>query len=158
MFWETFFIILVIELAIILLKEGLRSYLSCKKEVHSEYYIWPLGILMMFVSTFLGNTFSLGANHHYEDKADIKKCGKVNFIVSLVLYAILLIAFITNVYYPSAILQMIIIVAVLNLFIDLFPFSPMDGHEIRHWNFLLWAGLYVIVLLSYIVVYFNIFP
>ncbi len=157
-FWETFFIILAIELAIIFLKEGLRSYLSYKKEVHSEYYIWPLGIGMMFVSTFLGNTFSLGANHHYDDEADIKKCGKVNFIVSLVLYAILLTVFITNLYYPSAILQMITIVAVLNLFIDLFPFSPMDGHEVRHWNFLLWAVLYAIVTLSYIVVYFNIFP
>jgi parallel beta-helix repeat protein len=157
-FWEAFFIILVIELVIIFLKEILRSYLSYKKEVHSEYYIWPLGIVMMFVSTFLGNTFSLAANHNYDDEAEVKKCGKITFIVSLFLYVILFIAFITNLYYPSAILQMIIIVAVLNLFIDLFPFKPMDGYEIRHWNMFLWAGLYVIVILSYIVVYFNIFP
>ena len=141
-----------------MLKEGLRSYLSYKKKFQSEYYIWPLGIGMMFVSTFLGNTFSLSANHRYDDKADMKKCGKVTFIVSLVLYAILLVVFLVNLYYPSAILQMIIIVAVLNLFIDLFPFSPMDGYEIRHWNLFLWAGLYVVVILSYIVVYFNLFP
>ena len=157
-FWETFAIVLAIVLVITVLKEVLRGYLSHKKEFHSEYYIWPLGIGMMFVSTFLGNTFSLSANHHYDEKTDIKKCGKVSFIVSIVLYAVLLSSFLINLYYPSAILQMITIVSVLNLFIDLFPLSPMDGHEIRHWNFLLWAVLYVIVTLSYIVVYFNIFP
>ncbi len=157
-FWETFVIVLVIVLAIIFFKEGLRSYLSYKHKFQSEYYMWPLGIAMMFVSTFLGNTFSLSANHHYEESADIKKCGKITFIVSLVLYAILLIVFLANLYYPSAILQMIIIVSVLNLFIDLFPFKPMDGHEIRHWNIFLWAGLYIVVIITYIVVYFNIFP
>jgi len=157
-FLESFIIILVIVLVIILFKEALRSYLSYKMKFQSEYYIWPLGIGMMFVSTLLGNTFSLSANHCYDDKADMKKCGKVTFIVSLVLYAILLIVFLANLYYPSAILQMIVIVSVLNLFIDLFPLKPMDGYEIRHWSLFLWAVLYVVVILSYIVVYFNLFP
>jgi cytochrome c oxidase subunit IV len=34
----------------------------------------------------------------------------------------------------------------------------MDGYEIRHWNIFLWAILYVVVIVSYVVVYFNIYP
>jgi Zn-dependent protease len=112
---------------------------------------------MMIVSTAIGNTFSLAANHHY-DEEDLKKCGIVSFIVSLVMYIIVAIIFSINLFYPSTILQMIIIVTILNLFIDLFPLNPMDGYEIRHWNIFLWLSLYIIVCISYIVVYFNLYP
>jgi Zn-dependent protease len=112
---------------------------------------------MMFVSTALGNTFSLAANHHY-DEEDIKKCGKVSFIVSVVMYAVVFITFLINLFYPSTILQMIIIVTVLNLFIDLFPLNPMDGYEVRHWNRSLWFVLYIVVFISYVIVYFNLYP
>jgi Zn-dependent protease len=112
---------------------------------------------MMFVSTAIGNTFSLAANHHYDEK-DIKKCGKVSFIVSLVLYILVFIIFMINIYYPSTILQMIIIVTILNLFIDMFPLNPMDGYEVRHWNIYLWLSLYIIIFISYVIIYFNLYP
>ena len=156
-FWETFIIFLLVIVIIIFIREGLRALLCSKLKFHSEYYVWPLGAIMMFVSTAIGNTFSLAANHHYDEK-DIKKCGKVSFIVSIVLYAIVAITFLVNLFYPSAILQMIIIVTILNLFIDLFPLNPMDGYEIRHWNIFLWASLYIIVIISYVTVYFNLYP
>jgi hypothetical protein len=157
MFLETFIVFLLIVLVIIFIREALRGFLCSRFKFHSQFYIWPLGAIMMFISTAIGNTFSLAANHHY-DENDIKKCGKVSFIVSLVLYIILFISFMINLYYPSTILQMIIIVSVLNLFIDLFPLNPMDGYEVRIWNFYLWLSLYIIILISYVVVYFNIYP
>ena len=156
-FWETFIIFLLVVVIIIIIREGLRAFLCLKLKFHSEFYIWPLGAIMMIVSTAIGNTFSLAANHHY-DEGDIKKCGKVSFIVSIILYVIVAITFSINLFYPSAILQMIIIVSILNLFIDLFPLNPMDGFEIRHWNIFLWFSLYIIVLISYIIVYFNLYP
>jgi parallel beta-helix repeat protein len=156
-FWETFIVFLIIVAIIFFIRETLRSYLCCKLKFHSEYYVWPLGAVMMIVSTAIGNTFSLSANHHYNGE-DIKKCGKVSFIVSIILYIIVFIAFLINLFYNSAILQMIIIVTILNLFIDLFPLNPMDGYEIRHWNIYLWAIIYIVVLISYVTVYFNIYP
>jgi len=156
-FWETFIVFLLIVIVIIFIREALRGFLCSKLKFHSEFYVWPLGAIMMFVSTAIGNTFSLAANHHYDEK-DIKKCGKVSFIVSLVLYIIVAIAFLINLYYPSTILQMIIIVSILNLFIDLFPLNPMDGYEVRHWNKYIWFCLYVIVIISYVTVYFNLYP
>ena len=156
-FWETFIIFILVVVTIIFIREGLRAFLCSKLKFLSDYYVWPLGAIMMFVSTAIGNTFSLAANHHY-DEVDVKKCGKISFIVSIVLYVIVAIAFLINLFYPSAILQMIIIVTILNLFIDLFPLNPMDGYEIRHWNIFLWFTLYIIVLISYIIVYFNIYP
>jgi len=157
MFLETFVVFILIILVIIFIREALRGLLCSKLKFQSEFYIWPLGAFMMFVSTAIGNTFSLAANHHYKEE-DLKKCGKVSFIVSIVIYIILAIAFLFNLYYPSTILQMIIIVSILNLFIDMFPLNPMDGYEVRHWNIYLWLCFYIIILISYIVVYFNIYP
>jgi len=156
-FWEPFIIFLVIILVFMFIREVLRAILCVKLRFHSKYYIWPIGAVMMFVSTALGNTFSLASNHHYEEE-DLKKCGKVSFIVSLVVFIIVAICFIINLIYPSTILQMIIIVNILNLFIDLFPLNPMDGYEVRHWSKVLWLSLYVTVLISYVIVYFNLYP
>lgn len=157
-FIELFLITLFIVALIFLIRESLRSYLCHKQNIQSEFYVWPLGSVMMIVSTVIGNTFSLAANHHYDEKGDIKKCGRVNFIVSLFMYLVVLSAFITNLIYPSIVLQMIVIVSILNLFIDLFPFRPMDGYELRQWNLPIWAVMYVLVFISYVVVYFNLFP
>ena len=158
MFWSLFVITLVIVAVIILIRETIRCYLCRKHNIQSEFYIWPLGGIMMIVSTLIGNTFSLAANHHYEDNGNIKQCGKVNFTVALFMYIVVASAFIINLFYNSIILQMIVIVTILNLFIDLFPFKPMDGYETRKWNLPLWAVLYVIVFVSYVVVYFNLYP
>jgi hypothetical protein len=156
-FWETFIIFFIIIVIIFFIKEGLRALLCTRLSFKSKYYIWPIGSIMMIVSTALGNTFSLAANHHYEEE-DIKKCGKVSYIVSFVLYILVLTMFFINLTYPSTILQMIIIVIILNLFIDMFPLKPMDGYEVRKWNIFLWLGLYIVVFITYVVVYFNIFP
>ncbi len=156
-FWEPFVIFLVIILVFMVIREVLRAFLCTKLKFHSKYYIWPIGAVMMFVSTALGNTFSLAANHHY-DEGDLKKCGKVSYLVSLVIFLFVALCFIINIVYPSTILQMIIIVNILNLFIDLFPLNPMDGYEVRHWSKMLWISLYAIVFIFYVIVYFNLYP
>jgi parallel beta-helix repeat protein len=158
MFLGLFIITLIIVAVMFIVRESIRSYLCHKQNLSSEFYIWPLGGIMMLVSTFLGNTFSLAANHQYDEQGDIKKFGRINFIVALFMYVIVAFAFIANLFYPSIILQMIVIVTILNLFIDLFPFRPMDGYETRQWNLPLWIGLYIIVFISYVVVYFNLYP
>jgi len=157
LFWELFIITLIIVVCIISFRESLRSYLCHKKQIGSEFYIWPLGGIMMIVSTIIGNTFSLAANHNYDDEQSVKRCGGITFIVSLVMYLIVAASLIINIWYPSIVIQMLAIVTVLNLFIDLFPFRPMDGYEIRHWNIILWAGIYVVVIVTYIIVYFDLF-
>jgi len=157
-FWGFFTLTLLVVAGMIVLRESLRCYLCHKQKLASEFYVWPVGSIMMIVSTFLGNTFSLAANHNYDDEGDIRKCGKVTFTVAIVLYLIVVSSFIANILYPSLIFQMIVIATVLNLFIDLFPLKPMDGYEIRKWNFFIWVLFYALVIVSYVVVYFNLYP
>ena len=140
---------------VIVFSELLRAYLCKKEKLSSDYTIWPIGAIMMVFSTFLGNTFSLAANQDYHKEDDIKKCGRVSFIVSILLFLIVIIGYIYNYYFPSIFVQMLIVITILNLFIDLFPLKPMDGYEIRHWNLYIWIIFYIIIFVTYLHIYLN---
>lgn len=154
-FFGVFAINIVLVSFVIVFSEGLRAFLSKKENLSSEYIIWPLGTVMMVVSTFIGNTFSLAANQNYGENDDIKKCGRVSFIVSILLFALVVAGYLYNIFYPSVFVQMLIVITILNLFIDLFPLNPMDGYEIRHWNFYIWLIFYIVIFVSYIHIYLN---
>ncbi len=151
-----FFIFSIFLVSIVILSsETLRKYLCKKHNLCSEFAIWPLGSLMMIVSTFIGNTFSLTANQNYSNEDNIKKCGRVSFIVSILLFILVIFGYLFNIFYPSIFIQMFLIITILNLFIDLFPFKPMDGYDIRRWNFPIWITFYILILISYFHIYLQ---
>ncbi len=150
-----FVIVLLIAFVLFVVRESIRRMLCQKNKVCSTYYLWPIGAVMMLGSTFIGNTFSMAANHIYDESADIKRYGKVSFLVSVFLFIVVLLGLAFNLFAPSGLVQILVITVVLNLFIDLFPFKPMDGYEIWHWNKPVYVILYVLVIATYIFVYFN---
>ncbi len=150
-----FAIVLVISFMLFFIRESIRRMLCKKNKVCSTFYLWPVGAVMMLGSTFIGNTFSMAANHIYDESADIKRYGRVSFLVSGFLFLVVLLGLAVNMVVPSALIQIVVITVVLNLFIDLFPLRPMDGYEIWHWNKPVYVILYILVIATYILVYFN---
>lgn len=150
-----FAIVLIISFVLFFVRESIRRMLCQKNKVCSTFYLWPVGAVMMLGSTFIGNTFSMAANHIYDESADIKRYGRVSFLVSGFLFLAVLLGLALNMIIPSALIQIIVITVVLNLFIDLFPLKPMDGYEIWHWNKPVYVILYILVIITYVLVYFN---
>jgi|GEM_PF-3620009 len=150
-----FAIVLIISFVLFFVRESIRRLLCQKNKVCSTFYLWPVGAVMMLGSTFIGNTFSMAANHIYDESADIKRYGRVSFLVSGFLFLAVLLGLGLNMIIPSALIQIIVITVVLNLFIDLFPLKPMDGYEIWHWNKPVYVILYILVIITYVLVYFN---
>ena len=113
--------------------------------------LWPFGIVITLISTFLGNTFSLVSYNllDTEHQAE-KKFGKLSFIISLITVIVAFAAYIYNIFNPSVVVQMIFVYCIMSVFIELFPLSPMPGADIKKWNFFVWASSYLFVIASYI--------
>jgi len=91
------------------------------------------------------------------DENDQKLYGKMYYRIFKVLYLICLICFLVNFFYPSVFLQMTYVFIIMSLFIDMTPVEPMDGKDVRLWNKAKWTGLYVIVIVSYLIMNFSIY-
>ena len=156
-FLDLFLINLVIVGLVIGGTESLRQLWCWKKKVRSEFVFWPFGALLTLGSTFLGNTFSLSSHTAMEDEEKAKEFGKISFFISLLMYVIVVGAFIYNLIRPSVVTQMVFVFMSMNLFIDMFPMEPMDGADIRKWRKGVWAVFYVIVVVSYIGLNFTMY-
>ncbi|MDG6229219.1 MAG: LamG domain-containing protein [Candidatus Thermoplasmatota archaeon] len=152
------FITNIIVISIIFtIKELLRLRISKKKKMKTKHVFWPFGSALTLGSTILGNTFSLASYTYYENKEDMKQFGRMYFYIFLALYLFSLTAFILNFLFPSVIFQMMFVFAIMSVFIDMTPIEPMDGYEVKNWNFNKWLLLYILVACSYIIMNFTFF-
>jgi Concanavalin A-like lectin/glucanases superfamily len=156
-FFELFFINLIVIGCIFLLRESFRIYFSYRKKLNTEHVFWPFGAALTIGSTVLGNTFSLASYTVVEDEENVKKYGKMYFLISLLIYGISILAYILNFINPSVILQMVFVFCIMGLFIDMAPINPMDGHDVKKWNFGIWLLFYIIVIISYLIMNFTTF-
>ncbi|MDG6218947.1 MAG: hypothetical protein QCI00_05865, partial [Candidatus Thermoplasmatota archaeon] len=156
-FFHLFLINLFVISIIFTIREILRIHISKKKNIRTAHVFWPLGSLLTIGSTVLGNTFSLASYSYYENKEDMKQYGRMYFFIFLSLYLISLITFILNFLFPSVFLQMLFVFAIMSVFIDMTPIDPMDGYEVRIWNFKVWLCLYLFVACSYLIMNFQFF-
>jgi hypothetical protein len=156
-FFNLFIINLLIIGIIFSIREILRIYISKKKNMKTIHVFWPFGSLLTIGSTVLGNTFSLASYNYYENKEDMKKYGQMYFFIFLSLYLISVVTFILNFLFPSIFLQMVFVFTIMSVFIDMTPLDPMDGYEVRIWNFKVWIAFYILVALSYLIMNFQFF-
>ena len=156
-FFELFFINLIVIGCIFLLRESFRIYFSYRKKLNTEHVFWPFGAALTIGSTVLGNTFSLASYTVVEDEENIRKYGKMYFLISLLIYGISILAYILNFINPSVILQMTFVFCIMGLFIDMAPIKPMDGYDVKKWNFGIWLFFYIIVIISYLIMNFTAF-
>jgi hypothetical protein len=156
-FKRMFIINFIIVALISFLRELYRQYSCYKMKVRTEYVFWPFGSIMTIVSTFLGNTFSLASYTLLDENVDEKKFGKISFKISVMTFALAIIAYIINIFSPSLVLQMIFVYSIIVVFIELFPMQPMSGNDIKKWSKLAWIIFYVIVAASYVYMNFTIY-
>ena len=152
-----FFIMTFIVISIVLfIREYSLQYLCYRYKMRAEHIFWKFGALLTIISSLIGNTFSLSSYTLIDETEGIKKIyGKITFRISLILYFFVLSAFTLNMFYPSIMLQMAYIFTIMMLFIDMLPFSPMDGYDIRKWNRKKWIGFYIVVAITYVLLFFN---
>ncbi|HYD04020.1 MAG TPA: hypothetical protein VEC16_07025 [Alphaproteobacteria bacterium] len=155
-FWNMFLISIIIVAILSIMKEYIRQNFCYERKVSTEYLLWPFGALVTVVSTYLGNTFSLVSYGLVDDTdEDEKKFGKISFLTSLFTLLISIFAYIANIIYPSLLLQMIFVYAIMSTFIDMFPMSPMGGADVRKWNFPVWLVMYIVIIACYIFMNFT---
>lgn len=151
-----FFLNLAVVASISFLRELVRLVFCYRQRLRSEYVLWPFGTVLTFLSTYLGNTFSMVSYTLLdEDEADEKKFGKSAFLIFAMTYIVGIGAYIINIVRPSLLLQMAFAYCIMVLFIEMFPLSPMAGAEVRKWDMRAWAVSYSLIVLSYIYMNFT---
>lgn len=154
----TLFIINIIVISIIYsIKELLRSYFSKKKKMCTEHVFWPFGAALTLGSTILGNTFSTASYTYLDSEEALRQYGRMYFFIYLALYVFSLVAFILNFLFPSVIFQMMFVFAIMSIFIDMTPIDPMNGYDVKSWNFNRWLLLYILIACSYLIMNFTLF-
>jgi len=152
----TLFIINIIVISLIFtVRELLRVYVSKRKQIPTEHVFWPFGAVLTIASSVLGNTFSLASYTYYDNIEDTKRYGKMYFYIFLSLYLFAVATFILNFIFPSVILQMMFVFAIMSVFIDMTPIEPMDGHDVKTWNFNIWLLFYILIACSYLIMNFT---
>jgi len=140
---------------IYILREGIRMHLSKKYEMDTKHVFWPFGAILTLASTILGNTFSLASFTMLENDEQQKKFGKMYYFIFKFFYLLGLLFFIGNFFYPTIYFQMFYVFIMMSIVIDMTPFEPMDGYDVRFWNKRKWLAFYIIVILSYIIMNFS---
>jgi hypothetical protein len=139
-----------------LIRESFRIFFCYREKLKSEYRFWIFGTLLTFISTLLGNTFSLVSYTLTEGESE-KKLGKLSFIISLITVFASIAAYVINIFHPSLVLQMIFVYCIIVSFIELFPLAPMAGADIRKWNAFVYVIFYLIVFALYVSMNFTMY-
>jgi len=138
-----------------LIREGLRVRYSKKYSLNTEHVFWPLGSVLTFFSTILGNTFSLASYIALENEDKEKRYSRMYFTIFSILFGLTLLTFLLNIIIASEMLQMFYVFTIMAVFIDMTPIKPMDGYEVKKHAFKKWIALYIPVFVVYLVIMFS---
>lgn len=140
-----------------LLHEIGHKYAAMKFGYRSEYKLWPLGLLIALLSSFIGIVIAIpGEAHIYaEDLADditgkIKIAGPMANMILGLLYLLIAALIYPTVPY-SRIFELIYLTCTVGFSVNAFlatfnllPFYTLDGTKILKWNWKIWITIFVI--------------
>jgi hypothetical protein len=138
-----------------LIREGLRVRYSKKYSLTTEHVFWPLGSVLTFFSTILGNTFSLASYIALENEEKEKRYSRMYFTIFSILFGLTILTFLLNIVLASEMLQMFYTFTIMAVFIDMTPIEPMDGYEVKKHNMKRWITLYIPVFIVYFIIMFS---
>ena len=121
-----------------------------------EYRLWPAGSILTLVSSWLGNAFSVQGflleeipeNAVKWKVAAMRVVGPIISAFTMIFFAVL------NVFYPSTLFQMVYSISALWAIAESFPFSGLDGKDLKEWNFFIWLGVFIFIAGAYVFVTF----
>ena len=108
--------------------------------IESEYVFWYSGSIMTIITALLGNAFGLQGFLVEEVKEGTAKWKNgLAKLAAPMFSAVLFITFVVaNFVYPNVVFQMIYSISGMQAMAEILPFRPMDGYDVRKWNFFVW--------------------
>jgi hypothetical protein len=124
--------------------------------IKSEYTFWFSGAFLTIVTALLGNAFGLQGMlvDEIKEGTDRRKIGLMKLSGSVFSFGLMVLAAACNLLYPSFLFQMVGGISGMVAMADILPFKPMDGYEIRRWNFLFWLVWFMTILVTFTAVSF----
>lgn len=127
-------------------------------KIKTEYRFWLSGSIMTVITSFLGNSFGLQGFliEEVEKDAPRWKTGLMKLSSPVFSTIVMVIFAATNFFLPHVVFQMVYSIAGMLAMVEILPFQPMDGYEIRKWNILIWLIAFIFILVSFIATNFII--
>lgn len=119
-----------------------HKFVAQKAGMWSEYRMFPFGLVLTLVTSFLGFLFAAPGAVYIEGNCSKETNGKISIagpIVNIVLSAIGIVGCLTMNY--SGWVIFFLLLANLNAFLAVFnllPIPPLDGSKVIKWNFVIW--------------------
>jgi hypothetical protein len=131
--------------------EGVHRLAGMALKIRSEYTIWLSGSALTLVTAFLGNAFGLQGFLLEQVEPGTPKWKLAMMKVSAPLFSIAVaVCFAAgNLLYPNVIFQMVYSISGMFAMAEILPFKPMDGYDVRKWNFLVWLVAFIAVAVPY---------
>lgn len=160
--WVALFLIcLVLVFVSFLLHEFGHKFMAQKYGLWSEYRMYPMGLLLTLVTSFLGFLFAAPGAVYIQGYVDKDKNGRISFagpIVNIVIAGICIVAMIAIGNGPfdlngmEMLLYLVLgMLAQLNAFLAVFnllPIGPLDGSKIFLWNKAIWIVMFIIAVVE----------
>ena len=140
-----------------LLHEIGHKFVSMKYGYWAEFKLWPLGLVIAFVTAFLGFVFAApGAVNTYADQMSDEINGRISIAgpmtnMGLALVFIVIAALIYPFSIHSQIVHLIYLICTVGYSVNsylaafnLLPFATLDGIKVMKWNVLIWFVVFAI--------------
>ena len=140
-----------------LLHEIGHKFVSMKYGYWAEFKLWPLGLVIAFVTAFLGFVFAApGAVNTYADQMSDEINGRISIAgpmtnMGLALVFIVIAALIYPFSIHSQIVHLIYLICTVGYSVNsylaafnLLPFATLDGTKVMKWNVLIWLVVFAI--------------
>jgi Zn-dependent protease len=147
-----------------LLHELGHKFVAMKYGCEAEFKVWPLGLLIAFVTAFLGFVFaSPGEAHIYADHITDEINGKIsvagpmaNMVLALIFIAIAVLVYPFKVH--SGIFNLAFLICTVGFSVNSFlatfnllPIYSLDGTKVLKWNVGIWIVVFVIAALMMLI-------
>ena len=140
-----------------LLHEIGHKFVSMKYGYWAEFKLWPLGLVIAFVTAFLGFVFAApGAVNTYADQMSDEINGRIAIAgpmtnMGLALVFIIIAALIYPFSIHSQIVHLIYLICTVGYSVNsylaafnLLPFATLDGTKVMKWSVLIWFVVFAI--------------
>jgi hypothetical protein len=123
-----------------------------------EYRFWTEGSVLTLISSDLGNAFSVQGFLLEEIPEDAPrwKVGAMKLAAPLVSAFVMVTFAAINVFFPSAVFQIIYTTSALWAMAEMLPFNGLDGKDIKEWSAPIWLASFVLIGIGYVFVMFVI--